>query len=78
LQDKPWDRFLLEQLAGDELPDSSAETRTATGFYRIGVWDDEADDRRQAEFDDLDDVLVTVGASMLGLTIGCARCHDHK
>jgi len=78
LQDKPWDRFLLEQLAGDELPDSSADARTATGFYRVGVWDDEADDRRQAEFDDLDDVLVTVGASMLGLTIGCARCHDHK
>lgn len=78
LQDKPWDRFLLEQLAGDELPDTSAEARTATGFYRVGVWDDEADDRRQAEFDDLDDVLVTVGASMLGLTIGCARCHDHK
>ena len=77
-QDKPWDRFLLEQLAGDELPDGSAESRTATGFYRVGVWDDEADDRRQAEFDDLDDVLVTVGASMLGLTIGCARCHDHK
>ncbi|MFM7167168.1 MAG: DUF1553 domain-containing protein [Planctomycetaceae bacterium] len=78
LQDKPWDRFLLEQLAGDELTDTSAEARTATGFYRVGVWDDEADDRRQAEFDDLDDVLVTVGASMLGLTIGCARCHDHK
>ncbi|MFM8474845.1 MAG: DUF1553 domain-containing protein [Planctomycetaceae bacterium] len=78
LLDKPWDRFLVEQLAGDELPDSTGETRTATGFYRVGVWDDEADDQRQAEFDDLDDVLVTVGSSMLGLTIGCARCHDHK
>lgn len=78
LQDKPWNRFLVEQLAGDELPDSTGESRAATGFYRVGVWDDEADDKRQAEFDDLDDVLVTVGASMLGLTIGCARCHDHK
>ncbi|MEY3172389.1 MAG: hypothetical protein RLZZ436_302 [Planctomycetota bacterium] len=78
LQDKPWDRFLLEQLAGDELPDSSGETRTATGFYRLGVWDDEPDDARQAEFDDLDDILTTIGASMLGLTVNCARCHDHK
>ncbi|MBL8890386.1 MAG: PSD1 domain-containing protein [Planctomycetaceae bacterium] len=76
--DKPYDRFVLEQLAGDELPDASAASRIATGFYRLGVWDDEADDPRQAEFDDLDDILVTTGASFLGLTLGCCRCHDHK
>ena len=78
LQDKPYDRFLLEQLAGDELPDSSAESRIATGFYRLGTWDDEPDDARQAEYDDLDDVLSTIGSAFMGLTIGCARCHEHK
>ena len=76
--DKPYDRFVLEQLAGDELPDANGESRTATGFYRLGVWDDEPDDKRQAEFDELDDVMVTLGASFFGLTIGCARCHEHK
>lgn len=77
-QDKPYDRFILEQLAGDELPDGDAESRCATGFLRMGIWDDEPDDKRQAEFDELDDVQVTIGATFLGLTIGCARCHDHK
>lgn len=77
-EDKPYDRFVLEQLAGDEVPDATAASRTATGFYRLGVWDDEADDPRQAEYDDLDDIMVTTGAAFLGLTLGCSRCHDHK
>ena len=77
-QDKPYDRFILEQIAGDELPDSDDDSRTATAFYRLGVWDDEPDDSRQAEFDELDDIMVTMGAAFLGLTVGCARCHDHK
>ncbi|MFO0979566.1 MAG: DUF1553 domain-containing protein [Planctomycetaceae bacterium] len=78
LNDKPYDRFVMEQLAGDELPDSDSSSRVATGYYRLGTFDDEPDDKRQAEFDELDDVMVTVGASFLGLTIGCARCHEHK
>jgi mono/diheme cytochrome c family protein len=77
-EDKPYDRFLLEQLAGDELPDADADCRIATAFYRLGVHDDEPDDARQAEFDDLDDVMVTTGAAFMGLTLGCARCHSHK
>lgn len=76
--DKPYDRFLVEQLAGDELPDADQDSRIATGFYRLGLWDDEPDDMQQAEFDDLDDIVVTSSAAFLGLTIGCARCHDHK
>ncbi len=78
LHDKPYDRFVLEQLAGDELPDADSMSRIATGFYRLGVWDDEPDDKRQAEFDEMDDIMVAVGSSFLGLTVGCARCHEHK
>lgn len=76
--DKPYDRFIKEQIAGDELPDASAETVTATGFQRLGVFDDEPDDKLMAEYDALDDVLSTTGSAFLGLTLGCARCHDHK
>ncbi len=76
--DKPFDRFVVEQLAGDELDEVTPETVIATGFHRIGVWDDEPDDKRQAELDDLDDVLRTVGEGFLGVTLACARCHDHK
>ncbi len=77
-RDKPYDQFLLEQIAGDELPGFSAEAIVATGFYRLHVWDDEPDSTWVAEFDDLDDILVTTSATFLGLTLGCARCHDHK
>jgi hypothetical protein len=76
--DKPYDRFVREQIAGDELPDRSDDTITATGFYRLGIWDDEPTDRLQAEFDGLDDIVATAGSTFLGLTIECARCHDHK
>lgn len=76
--DKPYDRFVNEQLAGDELEDSSNEAVLATGFYRIGVWDAEPDDTEQANFDELDDVVRTIGEGFMGVTLGCARCHDHK
>ncbi|WP_309708572.1 DUF1549 domain-containing protein [Armatimonas sp.] len=76
--DKPYDRFIKEQLAGDELPDGGDAGIIATGFFRLHVWDDEPDSTLVAEFDDLDDVMVTTGAAFLGVTIGCARCHDHK
>ena len=75
--DKPYDRFILEQLAGDELTDGGDEGLIATGFYRLGVFDDEPDDKRAAEFDGLDDMLRTTSETFLGLTVGCARCHDH-
>ncbi|MEM7384099.1 MAG: PSD1 and planctomycete cytochrome C domain-containing protein [Verrucomicrobiota bacterium] len=76
-EDKPYDRFILEQLAGDELPDAGEEGLIATGFYRLGVYDDEPDDKRAAEFDGLDDILKTTTETFIGLTGGCARCHDH-
>ncbi len=76
--DKPFDRFLLEQLAGDELDSPNSESLTATGFYRLGIWDDEPADPLQAQFDGYDDLVSTIGQGVLGLTLNCARCHDHK
>jgi hypothetical protein len=77
--DKPYDRFIIEQLAGDELEgDFNPDAIVATGFYRLHVWDDEPDSTLAAEFDDLDDIMVTTSAAFLGVTMGCARCHDHK
>ena len=87
--DKPYDRFVREQIAGDELAEAAIRTAptlapewraslVATGFHRLHTWDDEPDDTAAAEFDDLDDMLSTTGMAFLGLTVGCARCHDHK
>jgi hypothetical protein len=78
--DKPYDRFIREQLAGDELPGTEfdADALIATGYYRLGIWDDEPTDRDQALYDGLDDIVATTGQVFLGLTIDCARCHDHK
>ena len=76
--DKPYNRFIQEQLAGDELPDGGDAGLIATGFYRLHVWDDEPDSTVAAEYDDFDDIVVTTGTAFLGLTVGCARCHDHK
>jgi len=76
--DKPYDQFVLEQLAGDELAEPSADALIATGYYRLGLWDDEPADKLQARYDGLDDIVSTTGQVFLGLTINCARCHDHK
>ncbi len=76
--DKPFDRFVREQVAGDELADGGTDGIVGTGFYRLGIWDDEPVDREQAFYDYLDDVVATTGQTFLGLTIDCARCHDHK
>src|SRR5262249_12144185 len=76
--DKPFDRFVREQIAGDELPDASVETQIAAGFLRLGHWDDEPADPVSDRFDQLDDIVSTTSQAFLGLTIGCARCHDHK
>jgi hypothetical protein len=77
-EDKPYDQFIREQLAGDELPSPSHDAIIATGFYRLGIWDDEPTDREQARYDELDDIITTTGQVLLGLTLDCARCHDHK
>lgn len=76
--DKTYDRFILEQFAGDELPDASTETVIATGFHRLGPWDDEPADFDQDRYDQLDDIIRTTSQAFLGITLGCARCHNHK
>lgn len=76
--DKPYDRFVTEQLAGDELENATAESIIATGYYRLGIWQDEPVDAVESMYNDLDDILVATSETFLGLTVGCARCHDHK
>jgi mono/diheme cytochrome c family protein len=76
--DKPYDQFVVEQLAGDELEPVTDDSISATAIYRLGVWDDEPDDKRAAEYEELDDIVSTIGSTFLGLTVGCARCHEHK
>ena len=78
--DKPYDQFVLEQLAGDELPDANSETLIATGFHALGAWQDEVDPLEAAQYraDELDDMIRTTSQTFLGLTLGCARCHNHK
>ena len=76
--DTPFARFIVEQLAGDEIPGASTETVLATGFNRLGPWDDEPADFGVDRFDQLDDIVNTTSQAFLGLTMGCARCHYHK
>ncbi len=76
--DLPYDRFVRQQLAGDELEPDNPDARIATGLNRL--WPDEfnAANLEQRWQEILDDVTDTTGAVFLGLTVGCARCHDHK
>jgi hypothetical protein len=77
-QDMPYGEFVTSQLAGDELPDAKVADHVATGYYRLGIWDDEPTDREQHRYDDLDGIADTTARSMLAISMGCARCHDHK
>jgi hypothetical protein len=76
--DKPYNEFVTQQLAGDELDHPGAEDLIATGYYRLGLWDDEPADPLLARYDGLDDIVDTTGRVFLGLTMGCCRCHEHK
>ena len=76
--DKPYDQFVIEQLAGDELQPPTPDSLIATGYYRLGRWDDEPVDPELAFYDDVDDIITTTGQTFLGLTINCGACHDHK
>ena len=80
--DKPYDRFVQEQVAGDVLDwKNDAQRREqiiATGFLAIGPWALVDADKEQLRMDVVDNQIDTLGRVFLGLTLGCARCHDHK
>ncbi len=76
--DLPYDRFIRQQIAGDELEPDNPDALVATGYLRL--WPDEynAANLEQRRQEILDDVTEVTGLAFLGLTLGCARCHDHK
>ena len=81
-RDKPYDTFVREQVAGDVLEFRNDRQRreqvVATGFLAIGPWALVDQDKAQLQMDVVDNQLDTLGRAVLGLTVGCARCHDHK
>jgi mono/diheme cytochrome c family protein len=77
-RDKPFDQFLIEQLAGDLVPWANRETKTATGFLSLGAKVLAEPDREKLVMDTIDEQIDTTGKAFLGMTLGCVRCHDHK
>ena len=76
--DKPYDRFIREQVAGDELWPGDPDALIATGFNLLGPDMVDSSDQVQRRFNTLSDITDTTAMVFLGLTLGCARCHDHK
>jgi mono/diheme cytochrome c family protein len=79
-QDLPFDTFVKWQIAGDEYQPENPLAMSATGYLAAGVHATQitANQAEKERYDELDDITRTIGTSMLGLTVGCARCHDHK
>ncbi|WP_425613930.1 PSD1 and planctomycete cytochrome C domain-containing protein [Anatilimnocola sp. NA78] len=79
-EDLPYNQFVRQQLAGDKLQPEEYAAASASGFLVAGPYPGQitAKTVERIRYDQLDDMLMTVGGSMLGLTIGCVRCHDHK
>lgn len=75
--DMPFDQFLRWQIAGDELAPQNPQSVAATGYLAAGPFQTFSP-RKKDRFDELDDIVSTTGVAFMGLTIGCARCHDHK
>jgi cytochrome c553 len=78
--DLPFDTFVRWQLAGDELAPHDSLAMMATGFLAAGVHSTQItkNEVEKQRYDELDDMLATTGTAVLGLSVGCARCHDHK
>lgn len=76
--DMSYDQFVTHQLAGDEIQDRTESSVIATGFLRLGTWDDEPNDPLEYQYDRLEDLVHATTTAFLGLTVKCARCHDHK
>ncbi len=76
--DMPYDEFIVSQLAGDEVEDRTESSVVATGFLRLGTWNDEPNDPEDYKYERLEDLVHATSSAFLGLTVKCARCHDHK
>ena len=76
--DKPFDQFVREQIAGDELDPDNPEALAATGYLRMSLYEYNQRDARQQRNEILNDITDVTGDVFLGLGMGCARCHDHK
>lgn len=80
--DLPYDRFIVQQLAGDQLPHENLQQHdqhvVATGFLTLGANNYELQNKKLLEMEIVDEQIDTIGRAFLGLTLGCARCHDHK
>jgi hypothetical protein len=76
--DKPYDRFVRQQLAGDELEPGNVEALVATGYIRLYPDEYNAANLEQRRQEILDDITSVTGLAFLAMTFGCARCHDHK
>lgn len=77
-EDKPYDQFVMEQLAGDEIAPDDADALVATGLMRLGIYEYNQRDARTQWQDMVNDVTDVAGDAFLALGMGCARCHDHK
>jgi mono/diheme cytochrome c family protein len=85
-RDTPYSRFVREQVAGDVIDPENPEAIIATGFLAAGPWDEsglrdireDSIDRLIAQYLDRDDIVTSTMSTFMGLTVGCARCHDHK
>lgn len=79
-EDMPYNRFVQLQIAGDQMEPENYMAQAATGFLAAGPFTSQQTqkERERSRYEQLDDIVHTMGTSMLGLTIGCARCHDHK
>ena len=76
--DMPYDQFIIEQIAGDEIANRTEQSVIATGFLRLGTWNDEPNDRLDYQYERLEDLVHTTSSAFFGLTVKCARCHSHK
>jgi len=76
--DMPYAQFVTEQIAGDEIENRTEQSVIATGFLRLGAWNDEPNIPADYQYDRLEDLVHTTSAAFLGLTVKCARCHSHK
>ncbi len=76
--DMPYAQFIVHQIAGDEIENRTEQSVIATGFLRLGTWNDEPNDQADYQYERLEDLVHTTASTFVALTVKCARCHGHK